>query len=139
MLFDITYNNKESVLKINKLVGEPMSFLQSLKIKGVGSSRMIVEGVSKSFKSILTTISDLNYGSIEIRPKGIIVNITNKLQRFFWVIPFYKIVVFNHEFFSIHSDNHFIRFRKDNKYNQNKKFIKKMMDLKMTSTQSYFL
>lgn len=139
MLFNITYTDKDDIAEINKMVGKSLRFIPALKLKGTGSGRMIIEDVSERFKNILTKVSDLNYGNIELRPRGIIIYITKQLEQFCWVIPYYKLTVFNGNYFSIHSDNNFIRFRKDVKYRENKKFIDKMMHLKVLQTQNHFL
>ncbi|KAB1157253.1 hypothetical protein F7018_09985 [Tenacibaculum aiptasiae] len=139
MLFNITYTDKDDLAEINSLVGKPISFIQSLRLRGVGSGRMIVEEVSANLQKILTKVNELDYGSIELRPNGVIVYITKQMRRFCLVVPYYKLVVFNDTFFSIHSDNSFIRFRKDIKFKENKKFIDKMMNLKGVKTQNHFL
>ncbi|CAL2102840.1 conserved protein of unknown function [Tenacibaculum sp. 190130A14a] len=139
MLFNITHTDKEDVAEINALVGNPIGFIAALKLRGVGSGRMIIDSVSANFQRIIASVSDLEYGSIELRPKGIMIYVTKQMERFCWVVPYYKLVVFNDGFFSIHSDNSFIRFRKDLKFRENKKFIDKMMDLKAMKTINYFL
>lgn len=139
MLFNITHTDKEDIAEINAFIGKPIGFMASLKLRGIGSGRMIIDGVSANFQRVLALVSNLEYGSIELRPKGIIVYITKQMERFCWVIPYYKLSVFNDGYFSIHSDNCFIRFRKDLKYKENKRFIDKMMCLKALKMKDYFL
>ncbi|WP_299108085.1 hypothetical protein [uncultured Tenacibaculum sp.] len=139
MLFNTTYTDKEDIAEMNALIGKPMGFIASFKLGGVGSGRMIIDGVSRSFQGVLSTVSDLGYGSIELRPNGVMIYITRQMERFCWVIPYYKLSVFNDGFFSIHSDNNFIRFRKDLKYKENKRFIDKMMHQKALKMKDYFL
>ena len=76
MLLNTTHNNKDHITLIEDLVGKPFTLIQKLKLGGVGSKRMIIDEVSPSLVSVVNTVSDINYGSIELRPKGIIVNIT---------------------------------------------------------------
>ncbi len=72
MVLETTYYSKENKELINDLVGKPFCLLQSLKMKGVGSKRMIVDEVSPNMASILNPISDINYANIELRPNGIL-------------------------------------------------------------------
>ena len=97
---------------------------------GIGSSRLIVEDISPDLKPKNLQTIDPNFSNIELRPKGIIVNFTNRLDRYAWIIPFNLLATNNDEFFSIHSNGSFIKFVKNKNYRINKKFITKMMKLK---------
>ena len=74
--------------------------------------------------------SEIDYGNIELRPKGIIVHYTKKLESFSWVIPYYRLAFYNSQSFSIHANGNFIQFLKNKNYKTNKKFIEKMITLK---------
>jgi len=111
MIVNRTYFNKDNEKEIDNILGKSFSFLRTLKLRG-------------------NKVSDVNYCNIELRPKGIIVNITQQLNLFSITIPYYKLVIFNSETFSIHLDGSFIKILKDKNYLNNKKFIKKMMNLK---------
>ena len=75
MLLNTTYHNEEHEKTIAKLIGGPYSFFKSLKLRGVGSKRMIIDKTSYNLNSLLNRTSDLNYANIEIRPTGIIIYI----------------------------------------------------------------
>ena len=130
MICNRTYFEKEDEKKINEILGDSFSFLQTLKLRGVGSSRFIVHSVSESLSHTINKVSDINYCSIELRPSGIIVNITQQLNLFSWLIPYYKLVIFNSDTFSIHADGSNIKIVKDKNYLNNKNFISKMIKLK---------
>ena len=130
MIYNRTYSNKEDEREINKTLGNSFSFLQILKLRGIGSSRFIVHSVSENLSHTTNKVSDINYCSIELRPYGILVNITQQLNLFSWLIPYYKLVIFNSDTFSIHSDGSNIKIVKDKNYLNNKNFIIKMMKLK---------
>ena len=51
MILDTTYKNKENTLLITDLVGKPFSFIESIKMKRIGSKRMVIEDVSSNLKS----------------------------------------------------------------------------------------
>ena len=130
MIYNRTYSNKEDEREINKTLGNSFSFLQILKLRGIGSSRFIVHSVSENLSHTTNKVSDINYCSIELRPYGILVNITQQLNLFSWLIPYYKLVIFNSDTFSVHSDGSNIKIVKDKNYLNNKNFISKMIKLK---------
>ena len=130
MIYNRTYFNKDEVKEINTIVGNSFSFLQILKLRGIGSSRFVIDSVSKKLSQTINEVSDINYCSIELRPNGILINITQQLNLFSWIIPYYKLVIFNSNTFSIHSSGSYIKMVKDKSYSNNKKFITKMLKLR---------
>ena len=133
MIYNRTYFNKDETKEINTILGNSFSFLQILKLRGIGSGRFVVDSVSKKLSQTINEVSDINYCSIELRPNGILVNITQQLNLFSWVIPYYKLVIFNSNTFSIHSSGLYIKMVKDKSYSNNKKFITKMLKLRQES------
>ena len=133
MIYNRTYFNKDEAKEINTILGNSFSFLQILKLRGIGSSRFIVDSVSKKLSQTINEISDINYCSIELRPNGILVNITQQINLFSWVIPYYKLVIFNSNTFSIHANGSYIKMVKDKNYSNNKNFISKMLKLRQNS------
>ncbi|QCX38996.1 hypothetical protein FF125_11315 [Aureibaculum algae] len=131
MLFNTSHKNKAYTAKSIELVGNAFSLLEKIKRGGVGSSRLIIKELSTKLQPIhLQTIDD-NFANIELRPNGIIIHFTNRLDRNSWIIPYYRLVVYRTKTFSIHANGHFIKFNKDKNYLANKKFITKMMDSKI--------
>ena len=133
MIYNRTYFNKDEAREINNILGNSFGFLQILKLRGVGSSRFVIDSVSKKLSQTINEVSDINYCSIELRPNGILVNITQQLNLFSWIIPYYKLVIFNSNTFSIHSSGSYIKMVKDKSYSNNKKFITKMLKLRQES------
>ena len=131
MILDTTYSNKEHSILINDLVGKPYSLIRSLKMKGVGSKRMIIEGVSPNMKDYLNTVTDINYANLELRPLGVLVRINKGLKNFTWIIPFYQLVIYKTNGISIHADGRFIHFRNNKTFKENKAFFDKLLDYKM--------
>ncbi|MCH2194763.1 hypothetical protein [Kordia sp.] len=132
MIVNTTYKNKETAEIIDTHLGEAFSIIQRIKMKGIGSKRMIIHNVSPKMKPYLNTVDDLNYGNIELRPKGIIVHIHKKLNSFSWIVPYYRLQIYNSSFFSIHANGNFIQFKKNKLYKENKAFIEKMQTQKNT-------
>ena len=130
MIYNRTLFDKDEAKEINTILGDSFSFFQILKLRGIGSSRFVVDSVSEKLSQTINRVSDINYCSIELRPKGILVNITQQINLFSWVIPYYKLVIFNSTTFSIHANGSYIKIIKDNNYLNNKTFIDKMLKLK---------
>ncbi|CAL2063950.1 hypothetical protein [Tenacibaculum sp. 190524A05c] len=130
MIFNTTYNNEDFRIHSDELVGKPFSLLDRIKMKGVGSGRFIIKELSDKLQPTQKQFSELDYGNIELRPNGILVHFTNRLERYSWCIPYYRLVVYNASFFSIHAEGSFIKFMKNKNYVENRKFIDKMIDLK---------
>ncbi|WP_100611338.1 hypothetical protein [Confluentibacter lentus] len=137
MVLDTTYKNKEHENLINDLVGKRFSFFQSIKMKGIGSKRMIIDEVSPNMKSYTNTISDINYANIEMRSGGILIYINKGLSNFTWVIPYYQLVIYKTDGSSIHAQGRFIKFRNNNMFKENKSFFDKLLDKKIEHESQY--
>ena len=132
MLLDTTHTNKNNDKLINDLIGKPFSLMQSIKMKGVGSKRMIIEDVSPNLKPYINKVSDTSYANLELRPAGIIIRINKGLKNFAWVIPYYQLVIYKTNGSSIHAQGKFIHFSNSNTFKENKAFFNKLMDFKVT-------
>lgn len=131
MVVETTYYDKETKQIIEDLVGPNFSFIQKLKMNGVGSKRMMISEVSPNMKHLLNTVSDINYANIELRPKGILIYITKGLKNFTWVIPYYQLVLYKTNGSSIHAQGRFIQFKDNMTFKENKKFFGKLLDEKV--------
>ena len=138
MILNTTHTNKKNTELINDLVGKRYSFFQSLKMKGTGSKRMIVDEVSLNLVQYINKISDINYANIELRPKGIIFHINKGLQNYSWIIPYYKLVIFQSTTLSIHAEGMFIKLRNNHYVQKNNKFIAKILALKENFLNSIY-
>tara|TARA_B110000091_G_C13792137_1_gene466180 strand:- start:35 stop:469 length:435 start_codon:yes stop_codon:yes gene_type:complete len=137
MIYNTTNKNKEAEAIFNDLLGKPYSFFEAIKLGGIGSKRMIIEEVSSGFLKIMNAISDINYANIEVREKGILVHINKGLQNFSWAIPFYQLHTYKTSGFSIHAHGNFVRFKNDKLFKENKKFIDKIILLKIENDKKY--
>ena len=130
MVFNTTHKNEDYNIESATLVGKAFSLTQRIKKGGIRSSRLIIHTRSPKLNVGKLKFSEIDYGNVELRPKGIIVHFTKKLERFSWIIPYYRLVIYNAQSFSIHANGNFIQFLKNKNYKENKKFIDKMMLLK---------
>lgn len=130
MLFNTSHTNKEYLKKSSYILGESFSLFEKIKAGGIGSGRLIIEKISPKLQTKSIQTLSINYANIELRPKGIIIPFTNKLDRYSWIIPYYRLAIYSNQIFSIHSNGSFIQFKKNKNYLENKKFINKMIDFK---------
>lgn len=137
MILDSTHTNKEHKNIINDLVGKPFSFMESWKMGGVGSKRMIIGEVSPNLKNYLNDVADINYANIELRPGGIILYINKGLKNFTWIIPYYQLVLYKTNGASIHAQGKFVHFKSNKTFKENKNFFKKMLDAKVMYDEQY--
>lgn len=137
MIFDTTLENWDNEMLITDIVGQKFSFFESIKMKGVGSKRMMIASVSPDLDDVLNTVSDINYANIELRKSGIIVHINKGLKTFSWVIPFHQLHTYHSDGLSIHSEGKFVRFMNNKLLRENKTFFSKMMKLKTENLEQF--
>ena len=94
MILNTTYKSKENSNKISDLVGASFSLLDRLKIKGIGSPKLIAVSASKDIWDLLERTNNTNHINIELRPKGIIVRFKSGYEDYVWAIPFYLLTIF---------------------------------------------
>jgi hypothetical protein len=119
------------------LVGKPIGLLQSFKMKGTGSKRMIIDDVSINMRDFVNSVADATYANIELRPIGILIRINKGLRNFAWVIPYYQLVIYKTNGSSIHAQGHFIHFKNNITLKENKSFFDKMLNEKVKYDSQY--
>lgn len=129
-LYNITYKNKETEKEINAEMGKPFGLIEKLKLGGIGSRRMIIENFSEDIKNLTLKVSGIQYANIELRPNGIIVHINQGIYTHAWTIPYFRLSVFNGDFFTIHGGGSHIKFNKEKSWKENKEFLQKIVKLK---------
>ena len=137
VILDSTHPNKEHKKIIEDLIGKPFSFLQSVKMNGIGSKRMIIEDVSPNLKQYMNKIDDLNYANIELRTEGILIYINKGLRNYTWVIPYHHLVLYKTNGTSIHADGKFIHFKNNRTFKENKLFFDKLLNEKVKYDQRF--
>jgi hypothetical protein len=135
-LYNISYKDKERDELIDAEVGSQHSLISKIRLGGIGSRRMIIENMSVNMSHLKSRVADLQYGSIELRPLGIIVHVNIGLDVFAWTIPFYRLSIYNGDFFTIHGNGDYLQFNKEKSWLENNVFIKKMLRLKLNFSQS---
>jgi hypothetical protein len=137
MILESTYANKTNILFIADLVGRPFNLLESFKMKGIGSKRMIIDDVSFNLKPYMNLVSDANYANIELRTGGILIHINKGLKNFIWAIPYYQLVMYKTNGASVHAQGRYIHFKNNKTFKENKNFFNKMLDEKIKYDMLY--
>jgi len=75
-------------------------------------------------------VSGLQYGNIEIRPKGIILHINKGVYTYAWTIPYFRLSIYNGDFFTLHGNGNYIQFNKEKSWKENRNFLQKLIQLK---------
>lgn len=136
MIYNSTYTDIEKDIETDNLVGKKYNLIKSIRLRGIGSKRLIVEELGINFKRLIQQKNDIIYSNIELRKKGIIVYVVDGQKRFTWVIPYYKLVIYKTPSFSIHSEGNFIRYSNKLNHKQNLVFFKKVLDHKFNFNKS---
>ena len=137
MILNTTHFEKGHKQLLSDLVGSSFTLFEALRMKGVGSKRMIIGEVSPNLKSVINSVSDINYANIELRRKGILIFINKGLQNFTWAIPYYHLVIYKINGASIHAQGKFIQFKNNKTFKENKAFFNKMLDEKIKYDEQY--
>lgn len=137
MILDTTYTDKKIEAQIDSTVGKSFGFIESIRRKGIGSKRMIIDEASPNMQAYMNTVSAMTYANIEMRPLGILIRINKGLKNFTWVIPYYHLVIYKSDGSSIHSQGKFLRFRKNTTFKENKSFFDKLLNEKVKYDTEY--
>ena len=129
-LYNISYNDKETDKLINDEMGKPYSLIKKIKLKGIGSRRMIIEHFSDDMKHLTLKVSGIQYANIELRPKGLIIHINQGIYTYAWTVPFFRLSIYNGDYFTVHGNGNFIQFNKEKSWKENRTFLQKIMYLK---------
>ena len=130
MIKNLSYNSKKNKILLLELVGRPFSFIDRLKLGGIGSNKLVVADASKDIVELLRLDNNVNYCNIEIRKNGLIIRFRSLLETYGFIIPYYKLIIYKGEsnIYSLYKDTNYIKFFVDNK--STSLFIKKIIRLK---------
>ena len=138
MIVDYSTRPVRATREINELVGKPFSFKMRLVMRGIGSHRMKIEKSSIEIYEKLSKFQQIKYGSVELRPRGIIIHFKDNLTHWVWVIPYYKLVLYQTDFDSIHADGNFLNFNKVSLKQTNELIFKKILNLRNEFMEKHY-
>ena len=130
MIKNLSYNSKKIKILLLELVGRPFSFIDRLKLGGIGSNKLVISDASKEIVELLRLDNNVNYCNIEIRKNGLIIRFRSLLETYGLIIPYYKLIIYKGEsnIYSLYKDTSYIKFFVDNK--STSLFMKKIIRLK---------
>lgn len=137
MILNTTHYEYKHKAIISNLVGKSFSLIEKLKLRGVGSKRMIVDKVSPNMQSMVNQVSSITYANIELRPNGILVMLNKGLKNFTWIIPYYQLVIYKTNWCSVHAQGRFVHFANSKTFRENKKFFYKLLNEKVKYDLQY--
>lgn len=129
-IYNISYKDKDTDKLIDEEMGNAFSLIKKLQLGGIGSRRLIIEHFSENMSHLKLKVSGLQYANIEIRPKGIIIHINQGIYTYAWTIPFFRLSIYNGDFFTIHGNGNYIQFNKEKSWKENRNFLQKLIHLK---------
>ena len=131
MIKNLSYNSKKNKILLLELVGRPFSFIERLKLGGIGSNKLVIADASKEIVELLRLDNNVNYCNIEIRKNGLIIRFRSLLETYGLIIPYYKLIIYKGEsnIYSLYKDTNYIKFFVDNK--STSIFMKKINRLKI--------
>ena len=130
MLRNVSYKNDKQEKEINNFVGKPFSLIERLKMKGIGSGKILIVDASKEIENLLILDQNINQCNIERRPKGIIIYFRVLLETYALIIPYYKLVIFkvDSDIYTIHIDHRKVKIKVKSK--KDHEFIRNILNEK---------
>lgn len=135
IIYNYKYGFTPHEKEINNLIGKAPSFIQRIRQKRSGCSRMRVVKMSESLRQHFSLNDDTVFGSIELRQKGIVLYLFKNTICVAWLIPFHQLILYKTETWGIHASGNFIQFI-DEKW-RNKSFMDNLLKIKSESSRDY--
>lgn len=134
MLLNISYNEPSKIERIVAAVGKTFPLKERWKLKGIGSSKLIINSSSIDIHNLLVLDQNTNSCNVELRPKGIIVRFRSLLETYALIIPYYKLKLYKGKAqeYSIYLDHYFIKVSVISKGDH--AFFKKINDQKVLNS-----
>ncbi|GLB48867.1 hypothetical protein [Neptunitalea lumnitzerae] len=93
MLFNTSYKTSKLIKTINKTVGQPLTLAKRKLIGGATSPPLLISKCSVNIHNLLIFNKDICTCTLEIRPKGLIVNFNAQKDLYAMVIPYYQLSI----------------------------------------------
>ncbi|NER15232.1 hypothetical protein GWK08_17380 [Leptobacterium flavescens] len=137
MLLNLSYNDKQIKEKTEVEVGKAFGIKERFKMGGIGSPKIFITDSSTEINNLLILDNNINSGSIELRPGGIILRFRSLLETYGLIIPWYKLVIYksNASEYTIYRDRYFVKIKGGSRLNV---FIKKLLELKADNSPANF-
>jgi len=134
MIINITYANSKTENQISTLIGKPFSFIDRIKMRGIGCAKLQVKEASPEVYHLISANRDTAYSNMELRQKGLLVGFNSTMRIYAWCIPYYQLsMYYNSGKLSVYGPKHHMKMTAPFNGVIDKKFIKKVLALKAKS------
>ncbi len=137
MILIANKNTKKFIETIHQIVGDKYSFIERIKMKGIGSGQLKVVSYSENLNDCFSDNHDIKFVIIELRKNGIIIYIRNYINNYVWLVPFYQLSIFKSDFYSIHTNGTFIKIDLSSIKGNNASFMKKLQEKKLEKVSDF--
>ena len=130
MVWNTSHNDQKVEREIITAVGSQYSLLDRIIKGGIGSPKLNIISASEELSRLIYVNQDRHQCSIELRPKGIIIHLKSRLDRYALPIPYYKLTLYkgDKDVFTLFKDQHNIKVEaKDARV---KSFFRRILDEK---------
>lgn len=135
MIINVTYPDKKTDLAIKKIVGRSFTFMERIRLKGIGCAKLQIVEASAEIAQIISANSDTAYCNIELRAKGLVVGFNSTGRIYCWCIPYYRLsIYYNSGQLSLFASPNQIKAKAPFYGTLDKKFLRKVLRLKAEST-----
>jgi hypothetical protein len=131
MILNISYNDPNIKKAINLNVGKEFDIITKIKLRGIGSKRMVIQNASPDINNIITLQNSIPYCYIELRPQGVIIHFRSILETYGWIVPFHLLSIFqNGANLTIHGAGSFMNLAGLNGAPADGAFVRKILERK---------
>ncbi|MCV9388954.1 hypothetical protein [Reichenbachiella ulvae] len=138
MLLQVSNYSKEVDQLINDTVGKPFGFMDRIKMRGIGSQKLVIEEANEEIELLIGDRSFQRHVNIELRPKGIIIWFRVKLDSWVLALPYYRLTIYKSPgHLSLFAEQWRLKMIPAYYAEMNQNFIHKLLELKSESALSY--
>jgi len=131
MIINITYPSRKTDKAITDKIGPSFSFLDRIKMKGIGCSKLIIKEASPEIGQLISGNRDTSYCNMELRQQGLLVGFNSVMRIYAWCIPYYHLnIYYNFGKLSVYGAKNNLKLAAPFNGTIDKSFIKKVLDQK---------
>jgi len=131
MILNITYPTPQQKRDTEKVVGPSYSFMERIKMGGIGTSKLVIMEATDEIHKLLTLTSDTTYCHLECRKAGLVVGFQTTMRIYTWLIPYRQLsVYYNSGQMTVYGPKNSIKVKAPFNGTIDKKFVRKLLALK---------
>lgn len=135
MILNITYPTPKDKRSMAQIVGPAYSFLERIKMGGIGTSKLVIIEATDEIHSLLTVTGDTTYCHLECRKLGLVIGFQTTMKIYVWLIPYRQLsVYYNSGQMTIYGPKNSIKVKAPFNGTIDKKFVRKILTLKSSTS-----